>query len=166
MKDLSLGKERARASTLNGAGPSAISGALHVATFSVDLAVRGITTQVEGADAPAAEIRRRLAEIEALAVNLREGLSQLAVRAANEGSLATTERLAQNETPPEFILTAKELHVFQLIGRGYGTTEIAQRLEISVKTIETYRARIKTKLVIGSSSALASAATQWVDRQR
>ncbi|MHC4574141.1 MAG: response regulator [Planctomycetota bacterium] len=59
-------------------------------------------------------------------------------------------------------LSDRELEVFLLIGRGYGTRQIAEKLYLSVKTIETYRAHIKEKLNFSSSSELLQYAIQWV----
>lgn len=59
-------------------------------------------------------------------------------------------------------LTDRELEVFDLLGRGLATREIADRLKLSIKTIETHRDKIKTKLEISSTSALTRHAVQWV----
>lgn len=58
-------------------------------------------------------------------------------------------------------LSDRELEVFELIGQGRSTVQIAQALHLSVKTIETYRAHIKEKLNLDSSSALTRCAIQW-----
>lgn len=58
-------------------------------------------------------------------------------------------------------LSNRELEVFDLIGRGMRTGEIADKLHLSVKTIETHRANIKTKLNLGSSGELSRRAMQW-----
>lgn len=60
-------------------------------------------------------------------------------------------------------LADRELEVFELIGKGLGTREIAARLGCSVKTIETYRARIKEKLYLDSAAALTREAVRWVE---
>ncbi len=57
-------------------------------------------------------------------------------------------------------LSDRELQVFRLIGRGYGTREIAQELRLSVKTIETYRAHIMEKLELRGASELVKCAVQ------
>ena len=62
-------------------------------------------------------------------------------------------------------LSDRELQVFRLIGRGIGTTRIAQELHLSVKTIETHRLRIKHKLGIDHSSELTRRATEWLMEQ-
>jgi DNA-binding NarL/FixJ family response regulator len=55
----------------------------------------------------------------------------------------------------------RELQVFQLIGEGLGTKEIAERLILSVKTIETYRAHIKEKLELRDARELVQYAIRW-----
>jgi DNA-binding NarL/FixJ family response regulator len=59
-------------------------------------------------------------------------------------------------------LSDRELEVFLLIGQGYGTRQIAEKLFLSVKTIETYRAHIKEKLNLSDSAELLQYAIQWV----
>lgn len=63
---------------------------------------------------------------------------------------------------PVEILGDRELQVFGLIGKGLGTREIAAELGCSVKTVETYRARIKQKLQLTSGTALVREAVRWV----
>lgn len=59
-------------------------------------------------------------------------------------------------------LSDRELEVFQMIGEGMITKQIAAKLHLSTKTIETYRENIKTKLNLGNSSELMRHAVQWV----
>ena len=59
-------------------------------------------------------------------------------------------------------LSDRELQVFELIGQGFETKQIAEHLKLDVKTIETYRARIKDKLNLTSAPALMRAAFQFV----
>jgi len=59
-------------------------------------------------------------------------------------------------------LSDRELQVFELIGQGFETKQIAEQLKLDVKTIETYRARIKEKLNLTSAPALMRAAFQFV----
>jgi DNA-binding NarL/FixJ family response regulator len=58
-------------------------------------------------------------------------------------------------------LSDRELEVFRLIGHGLDTGDIARTLCVSAKTVETYRARIKDKLRLGSSLELLRRAFQW-----
>jgi len=59
-------------------------------------------------------------------------------------------------------LSDRELHVFELIGAGVPTREIAARLGISIKTAETHRENIKHKLDLQSGAELISRAQTWV----
>ncbi|MGO9923224.1 MAG: response regulator transcription factor, partial [Isosphaeraceae bacterium] len=59
-------------------------------------------------------------------------------------------------------LADRELEVFRLIGKGVKTTGIAERLHLSVKTIETYRDRIRLKLHLSDGTALVHYATKWL----
>jgi DNA-binding NarL/FixJ family response regulator len=59
-------------------------------------------------------------------------------------------------------LTDRELEVFQLIGRGQGTRRIAEELHLGIKTVESYRARIKEKLKLTDGTQLLQQAIQWV----
>ncbi|MFN3597654.1 MAG: response regulator [Rubricoccaceae bacterium] len=60
-------------------------------------------------------------------------------------------------------LSDRELEVFEMTGRGLPTREIAERLHLSVKTVESYRARIKTKLGLESGTELLQHAVRWVE---
>ncbi|MBN1852087.1 MAG: response regulator transcription factor [Pirellulales bacterium] len=66
------------------------------------------------------------------------------------------------EQDPIQNLTDRELEVFQMIGRGLSTKQIAGQLGLSYKTIETHREKIKTKLNLNNSSELSRQATQWI----
>jgi DNA-binding NarL/FixJ family response regulator len=65
-------------------------------------------------------------------------------------------------TSPQEILTDRELEVLQLIGRGFGTRRIADELRIGIKTVESYRARIKEKLRLQDGDQLLQYAIQWL----
>jgi DNA-binding NarL/FixJ family response regulator len=59
-------------------------------------------------------------------------------------------------------LTDRELEAFELLGQGMTTQQIAARMHVSHKTIETYRARIKEKLGLTNAVELVQHAVQWV----
>lgn len=59
-------------------------------------------------------------------------------------------------------LANRELKVFRLIAQGIKTAEIAEQLHVSVKTIETYRDRIRQKLDLSDGAELAHYATKWM----
>jgi DNA-binding NarL/FixJ family response regulator len=66
------------------------------------------------------------------------------------------------EESPVTTLTDRELQVFDLIGRGVNTKQIAARLALSVKTVESHRENIKTKLGLANAIELTREAVQWV----
>jgi len=98
-----------------------------------------------------------------------------AVRKILGGEIYVSERMAakmvrklvtgQTETSCSQVdsLSDRELEVFSLIGRGHGTRQISERLHLSVKTIETYRAHIKDKLNLADAAELLQYAIQWVN---
>ena len=59
------------------------------------------------------------------------------------------------------ILTDRELEVFELIGEGLKTTQIADRMKLSIKTIETYKSHLKSKLDLKNSVELIQRAVTW-----
>lgn len=60
-------------------------------------------------------------------------------------------------------LTDRELEVFEMIGRGLTTVAIAEKLDLSVKTVETHRANIKAKLDIKDAADLIRHAAIWTE---
>jgi len=62
-------------------------------------------------------------------------------------------------------LSDRELEVFQLIGQGLKSKQIAEKLCLSVKTIETYQSNLKEKLILNSALELAQYAVQWMHQE-
>ncbi len=62
-------------------------------------------------------------------------------------------------------LSNRELEVFELIGKGLATRQIAENLHLSVKTIESHRENIKKKLMLQSNPELVRRSVQWVLEQ-
>lgn len=60
-------------------------------------------------------------------------------------------------------LTDRELQVLLLLGTGIGTRKIAEQLNLSIKTVETYREHLKQKLDLPGASELVHFATHWVE---
>ncbi len=63
-------------------------------------------------------------------------------------------------------LSDREFEVFELIGKGVSTRKIAEKLFLSIKTIDTYKSHIKSKLNIKDSTELIQFATEWSIRVR
>lgn len=107
-------------------------------------------------------------------INKNTDIKQLvtAVKRTLKGSIylsePTAERLlrqfAGSEDPtqsPIERLSDRELEVYRLIGQGLGTRQIADHLNLSMKTIETYRDHIKRKLNLQNSNEMVRHAVQW-----
>lgn len=67
---------------------------------------------------------------------------------------------------PIDILSDREIEVFELIGQGKSSNEIADQLHLAIKTIETYRSRIKEKMNFKNSTELVFHAVKWVENER
>lgn len=115
---------------------------------------RGYVNKRQTADEVVLAIRRILAGgvyvNEAFAATLTLGLSRhRSVGAGDEMSL----------------LSDRELEVFRLLAAGRKNSEIAGELSVSLKTIQSYCARIKEKLNLSNATELLQAATRWSDAQ-
>jgi DNA-binding NarL/FixJ family response regulator len=89
------------------------------------------------------------------------GRVYLSPRTAQQVPEKSSSSASAGSTSPVHLLSNRELEVYQLIGQGHTTAEIAELLVLSVKTIETYRAHIKRKLGLSSGAALTRSAVQW-----
>ena len=61
-------------------------------------------------------------------------------------------------------LSDRQLQIFSLIGKGLGTVDIAKKLNLSIKTIDTHKENIKAKLHCASSGELRQMAIEWTNR--
>jgi len=75
-------------------------------------------------------------------------------------STMSNPQQAREKTPVDR-LTDRELQVFKMIGRGFSSREIAERLFLSIKTIGTYRERIKEKLSLKHANELVRCAVHF-----
>jgi DNA-binding NarL/FixJ family response regulator len=75
-------------------------------------------------------------------------------------------RRSEKTRSPVEKLTDREFEVYQLIGEGRDTREIAKKLHISVKTVEVHRLNIKEKLGLRTSAELIRSAVRWVESSR
>jgi DNA-binding NarL/FixJ family response regulator len=65
---------------------------------------------------------------------------------------------------PLEVLTEREWEVFERIGRGLETWQVAEELRLGIKTVESYRARIREKLQLTDGGQLLQQASQWVGK--
>jgi DNA-binding NarL/FixJ family response regulator len=111
-------------------------------------------------------------------VNKENATDQIitAIRRIQEGKVYLSEPIAQRllshaaadsaPASPFDSLSDRELETFELLGQGMDTTQIAAKMCLSPKTVETYRARIKEKLHVRKGSELMQRAVQWVMENR
>jgi DNA-binding NarL/FixJ family response regulator len=85
-------------------------------------------------------------------------LSQQVSARLSRKTAGKNQRIGQS---PAERLSNRELEVFESIGRGMGTGDIASSLKLSIKTIESHRANIKKKLGLSSAGELIRSAIQW-----
>lgn len=101
-----------------------------------------------------------------------------AIRRVLTGEVYVSEKMAarilsgltgpkpRGSTSPIEKLTDREFEVFQLIGHGKSTREMAAQLHLSPKTVDVHRANIKEKLGLGDVTALIRHAVRWVETQQ
>ena len=78
-------------------------------------------------------------------------------------SLST--RRPRGSTSPIGQLTDREFEVFQMIGQGKSTRDIAEQLHLSSKTVDVHRSHLKEKLGLKDATALIRHAVRWVETQ-
>ncbi len=114
---------------------------------------RGYLMKLEASDTLVSAIRRIL-----------NGQLYLSNEIGNQIIMKMTTNKGSNTNNPLEQLSDRELEVFELTGKGDSTKEIAKKLHVSVKTVESYRARIKDKLHLKSANDLLRRAVQWIER--
>lgn len=85
---------------------------------------------------------------------------------SEEISARIMESLATGGAPgttPVDCLSDRELEVFQLLGEGNGSRDVAGKLGISVRTVDAHRAHIKEKLGLRDATELVHQAVRWVE---
>jgi DNA-binding NarL/FixJ family response regulator len=112
---------------------------------------RGYVSKLAAGDQIVSAIRRVLRG----GIHLSEALKDRMLFGAAAGVKDATQ------TPLE-VLSDRELEVFEMTGRGIPTREISERLHLSVKTVESYRSRLKAKLGIANGTELIKHAVAWV----
>ena len=119
---------------------------------AVRAGARGYVSKLAAGDELVIAIRRVLRG----GIHLSEDLKDRMLFGAASGVKDATQ------TPLE-VLSDRELEVFEMTGRGIPTREISERLHLSVKTVESYRSRIKTKLGLANGTELIKHAVAWVE---
>jgi DNA-binding NarL/FixJ family response regulator len=130
---------------------SAHSEALY-ARLALRAGAQGYVNKDQATDRMIEAIRRVLEGKVYLSEGMTEAILQRCVGGARDGDMRS----------PLDVLADRELEVFRLIGDGVKTADIAERLHLSVKTVETYRDRIRQKLDLSDGTTLTHYATQWV----
>src|SRR6056297_2241901 len=74
----------------------------------------------------------------------------------------TSGNASKSDNPLD-VLSDRELEVFELTGKGLSTRNIGNKLQISVKTVESHRANIKDKLHLDTANELMRHAVRWVE---
>jgi len=93
---------------------------------------------------------------------IRKGQMYISERASSQMLNRLVKGQEEGDSPVAD-LSDRELEVVTLIGSGLGTREIAGRLHVSVKTVETHRAHIKMKVNVNTSTQLAQFCIRWVE---
>ena len=104
---------------------------------------------------PMADILRAVRKVIAGEVAVSENFTRAAL-------LDLAGRRKHSKSAPTEELSDRELEILRLLGRGRSTRQIAGELNISVKTVETYRLRIKKKLNIPTAAGLIRYAARWI----
>jgi DNA-binding NarL/FixJ family response regulator len=98
------------------------------------------------------------------------------IRQVLEGQIFVSDRISsklletlsgrkRSGSSPVETLSDREFEVFQLIGQGRSSREVAQQLHLSVKTVEVHRANIRNKMLLKSGAELVRFAIRWMEAQ-
>jgi DNA-binding NarL/FixJ family response regulator len=105
---------------------------------------------------PSARLLRALRQVVRGEISLSEAMTKQLLARLSGG------KSHQGQAPDE-LLSDRELEVFESLGQGHSTKEIAQLLHLSEKTVQTHREHIKRKLNIADAVALVRRAVQWIE---
>ncbi len=80
--------------------------------------------------------------------------------------LALNKNSNNNSEPIDLVATLsdRQLQIFTLLGKGLGTVEIAEKLKLSIKTIDTHKENMKEKLNCESAAELRKMAIEWTKK--
>ena len=108
--------------------------------------------------------KEAIEQVEKAVRQVLDGKIYVSAKMSDHFLLALTGGEAVGESPVAR-LSDRELEVFESIGQGLGASQIARKLKLSVKTIETYQAKLKEKLHLKTTSQLFQHALHWVERR-
>jgi len=109
--------------------------------------------------------KEAIEQVENAVRTILDGKVYLSKAMSEQFLLAVTRGDPARVASPVNRLSDRELEVFEFIGQGLGASEIAKKLKLSVKTIESYQAKLKEKLNLKDSSQLFQHALHWVERR-
>lgn len=109
--------------------------------------------------------KEAIEQVEQAVRQILDGKVYLSQKMSDHLLLTLARGDAAKSGSPLNLLSDRELEVFECIGRGLGATEIARKLHLSVKTIESYQAKLKEKLHLKDSAQLFQTALHWVERR-
>ena len=128
---------------------------MHDETLYAERALRagamGYITKEEATVSVLSAVRKVLAGQVYLSDRMAARMMQKMVKGAPAHAASPVESLAD-----------RELEVFQMVGRGMGTRQIAEDLHLGIKTVESYKGRIKEKLHLADGNELLQHAIRWV----
>lgn len=110
-------------------------------------------------DAPHGALEKALRKVAAGGIALSEAMSETILLAFSSGGNPTTEGAIHQ-------LSDREFEVFQLIGEGRSTGQIAEALKISPKTVDVHKLKIRSKLKLTQGASLTSFAIRWIEMRR
>jgi len=120
------------------------------------LGARGYVLKTESADSVMAAINTVLGNKVYLSENERDRILEAMTEESKHG-------VKDWITSMQF-LSNRELQIFSFLAKGLGTIEIASRLNLSTKTIDTHKERIKIKLQCNTVQELRQKAIEWLNR--
>lgn len=117
--------------------------------------VHGYITKEEGTEKALEAVRKLLSGKAYVSEHIRERMLEMMTGFSKANAAGTVESLSD-----------REIQVLELIGNGVGSSEIASQLGLSIKTVESHREHIKTKLGLRRAPELVQYAHNWVTSRR
>jgi DNA-binding NarL/FixJ family response regulator len=129
----------------------------HDETLYAERAVRAGARGYVMKQAPTIEVMKAIRAVLSGELYLSENMRSRMVRQHLRGKTAPRQSDVE-------VLSDRELEIFEMIGNGRTTRQIALKLHLSISTVETHRAHIKEKLRLANSVELVRHAVEWIAR--